>query len=427
MSDNYQRLFFIFKNMDTIDGRPTGYLKIETYAGVAKLQLSISSLPERRGWEYRLFGIKRTSDKLQYTDICPIQVLNNRADVKISAQCNSLGSNGLNLEDMDVYAVIARNPDGIQPFLCPLVTYVHGEIEWKKQLGELLTAKENNSEKIQPVNPLQVNSGKDATDELPGTDSMDAETQEQETDQPLGQETEESPPLSTDVVDETDDIGDTDAIDDISDKGDAEEIVNPDIGGLTLPIENVEPVSEIPEMDSEDNTWLDVENRLRAEEQMGTQEDWSYNVSSDNDILETSSLDTNGSIPNLREELDNSFEKYNPFKIKSKNFHWWKINSPGFLNNILFRNNIKSYLLFNPKVMLAHYKYRYIIFGVRSMRRAGREQLVCGIPGVYSIDENPFGSMGSWVQLEGYKPKYGAFGYWIVMIDPRTGKLIKIK
>ncbi len=132
-------------------------------------------------------------------------------------------------------------------------------------------------------------------------------------------------------------------------------------------------------------------------------------------------------LPDLKDELNKSFESYNPFKMKSKNFNWWKINSPGYLNNILFRNNIRTYLLFNPKVMLAHYKYRYIIFGIRLDRRSGKEYFICGIPGVYSIDENPFGSMGSWAQTEGYKPKYGAFGYWLIMIDPKTGKLIKIR
>jgi hypothetical protein len=129
----------------------------------------------------------------------------------------------------------------------------------------------------------------------------------------------------------------------------------------------------------------------------------------------------------LKEELDETFESYNPFKMRSKRFKWWKINSPGLLNNILFRNNVKTYLLFNPKVMLAHYKYKYIIFGIRNDIYLGKEYFVCGVPGVYSIDENPFGNLGSWAQTEGYKTKYGSFGYWLVLIDPRTGKLIKMK
>jgi hypothetical protein len=165
-------------------------------------------------------------------------------------------------------------------------------------------------------------------------------------------------------------------------------------------------------------------------------------LSSENDIIgsaernfrEISEINTEGDkvrteldIESLREELDKSFETCNPFNNKSRRFKWWKINSPGYLNNILFRNNVKTYLLFNPKVMMAHYKYRYIIFGIRFDKYTGRERFVCGVPGVYSIDENPFGNMGSWAQLEGYKPKYGAFGYWIILIDPRTGKLLKIK
>lgn len=419
MSDNYQRLFFIFKNMDIVEGKPSGYLKIENNAGVAKLQLSISSLQERRGWEYRLFAIKKTGEQLLYTNICPIPILNNRADVKFSAQSNSLGSNGLNVDDINIYAILLQNKDREENFLCPLVAYAHEEVTWKEKLAEQFAVKENIPSEVVSVQPLLVTPEDNAVNEAPETDHL-VTPEEMEADYPLEQEPEELPDQ---LLDET---GDTESTD---------ESIGSEQDG-TIPFnEDAEPAGEVTEGESEDNTWLDVESRLRAEEQTGEPADWSYIVSSESGILEASERDyndiltfsSNGSVSNLREELDNSFEKYNPFKMKSKNFHWWKINSPGFLNNILFRNSIKSYLLFNPKVMLAHYKYRYIIFGIRSMRRTGREQLVCGVPGVYSIDENPFGSMGSWVQLEGYKPKYGAFGYWIVMIDPRTGKLVKIK
>jgi hypothetical protein len=83
-------------------------------------------------------------------------------------------------------------------------------------------------------------------------------------------------------------------------------------------------------------------------------------------------------------------------------------------------------LLFNPAVMMSHFKYRHLLTGVYVERPKGREFIVCGIPGVNGIDETPFGEMCRWVQLEGYKPRYGSFGYWLVYIDPKTGKLFKL-
>ena len=129
-------------------------------------------------------------------------------------------------------------------------------------------------------------------------------------------------------------------------------------------------------------------------------------------------------------ELMNSFNKYfepsNPFGGRRGNYTWWKVNSPVYLNNVLYQHKVRTPLLFNPAVMMAHFKYRHLIIGVYSDRVRKNEYIVGGVPGVYGIDDRPFGDMCRWVQLEGYKPRYGAFGYWLVYIDTKTGKLLKV-
>lgn len=133
-----------------------------------------------------------------------------------------------------------------------------------------------------------------------------------------------------------------------------------------------------------------------------------------------------GNLEKLRQNLDTYFEAFNPFGSRKGNYKWWKISSPVYLNNILYQCNIKTPLLFNPSLMMAHFKYRHLLLGIYIDRVRRREYVVCGVPGVYSLDDRPFGELCRWVQLEGYKPKYGAFGYWLVYIDPKTGKLLKV-
>ncbi len=185
------------------------------------------------------------------------------------------------------------------------------------------------------------------------------------------------------------------------------------------------------------DVWAKIQQELWVKERESEKE-----VTFDEDILQTvernyQELSSYGlskdvktgdiTLDLLKEDLDRCFESYNPFKGRIKGINWWKINSPGYLNNLLFKNNIKTYLLFNPKVLLANFKYRHVLFGMQAEKSINRYQLLCGVPGVYNIDENPFGTASTWVHTDGIKPKYGAFGYWLVLIDARSGKIHKLK
>ncbi|MCR4434992.1 MAG: hypothetical protein QHH06_06380 [Clostridiales bacterium] len=132
----------------------------------------------------------------------------------------------------------------------------------------------------------------------------------------------------------------------------------------------------------------------------------------------------NNRLEVLIKNLDNYFEKCDPFNSRRRDYRWWKVNSPVYLNNLLYQCNIKTPLLFNPRVMMAHFKYRHLVVGIYSDRIRRKEYIVCGIPGVYSVDDVPFGDLCRWVQIEGSRPRYGAFGYWLVYIDYETGKFI---
>ena len=128
----------------------------------------------------------------------------------------------------------------------------------------------------------------------------------------------------------------------------------------------------------------------------------------------------------LSRQFDVTFERYSPFMVKRSDYSWWKVASPVHLNNILFTFGIKIPVLFNPLVLMAHYKYKHLIVGLYRDAQRDKDYVVCGIPGVYWVDEKPFGNACRWAQVEGNTPTYGAFGYWVVYINPKTGKILSV-
>lgn len=122
--------------------------------------------------------------------------------------------------------------------------------------------------------------------------------------------------------------------------------------------------------------------------------------------------------------FNNYFEKIEPFGVSRKDYSWWKVNSTVNLNNILYQCNIKTPVMFNPLVMMAHYKYKHLIAGIYCDKNRKKEYLVFGIPGYYNVDERPFGEMCLWVGTNILKPQQDNFGYWLIYIEPKSGKFV---
>ncbi|NMB34569.1 MAG: hypothetical protein GX992_10180 [Clostridium sp.] len=126
-------------------------------------------------------------------------------------------------------------------------------------------------------------------------------------------------------------------------------------------------------------------------------------------------------LPNC---FDKHFKRCNPFVGGRKDYAWWQVSGPVQLNNILYQANIKAPLLFNQRVLAAHFKHRHLIAGFYEDRERELLYLVCGIPGVYGEDKKPVEGVCRWAQAEGSIPEYGAFGYWLVYIDPKTSGVL---
>ncbi|AEY64468.1 hypothetical protein [Clostridium sp. BNL1100] len=453
MGNAYERQFHIFKAMDNNWENPGGFIKVEINGDNTRFQLSLNNLSDNKDSLYNLYGIHKDVEMLTYTDICRIQPTNGRIDMKTNFPSEEIGSNKLNVQDINIFAVICRSTDNKASgtVKCPLVAYTKGEQVWKEQFEKLLeqpfeTKPDKTPEPIaedtaihqaipeEPETEIALTEQDEVTDETevmniqPWT-VIEEEGSENYPETPESESAEqEREDFETNKEAEENNLSEKDSsIPDLSSKfrGSLSSVYQNSYEEEARETEEPkEPESEeseeLKESEEAQNVWKRIQEDFNDISSIKIEE-------SEEGELQGEDRERSFNMQLLKQELDNSFEEYNPFRTRNRSFRWWKINSPGFLNNILFRNNIKTYLLFNPKVMLAHYKYRYIILGIKNNRQPGREKLICGIPGVYNIDDNPFNSVGSWVQIEGFRPKYGAFGYWIVMLDPRTGKISKMK
>lgn len=487
MADNFQRLFYIFKNMDRDEGSPAGYIRIETNGGRTKLQVSLSNLARIKELRYQLYGIAKKGSQIKYTVICDLPEDKSRADIKMDMDPVNIGSERLRLKDINIFVIASSLTDRVTEVKIPLVAYTDGEVPWRAEFEEAVANKEQYRQRVEDsterANSLTLNDERLQAD----VDIDEGSVQE-----PSANDTEEMAEIkaaelryeepakknSTAYIssesDNHEDISVTEAsgikgemmaeagridIRDLSAEAEEDNLsgtassdkIESDysqVGAEASSCDNESPQAADNTYENHRSTPFSISNKFESAVTSVYRRDGSAQANMDRmpllplddevmpemEYREPENADTTHSGPGklfniqeFKEELNRSFESYNPFKMKSKNYIWWKVNSPGYLNNILFKNSIRTYLLFNPKVMLAHYKYRYIIFGLRSDKRSSRDYLICGVPGVYSIDQNPFGNMGSWAQTEGFKPRYGAFGYWVIMIDPRTGKLMKVK
>jgi len=189
-----------------------------------------------------------------------------------------------------------------------------------------------------------------------------------------------------------------------------------------------ENISDEKEHISDENDSASDEKESMSDEKENTSEEKDMErIETDTEENATHNYYIPKKVPNiikLIRLLDKEFKRCDPFNSRRRDYRWWSINSPVNLVNVLEESGINVPNFFSPSVIMAYFKYRYLIAGIYISRK-GKVFFVCGIPGTYNIDESPFGDMCRWVQVERKGKKYGAFGYWVTYIDPYSGELLK--
>lgn len=123
------------------------------------------------------------------------------------------------------------------------------------------------------------------------------------------------------------------------------------------------------------------------------------------------------------------FPKVNPFISNLNNYEWWKIEynsmnmGRGFLPFYNYLMNMCYDYPFMPKVATCLdqiKKYNHYLFGLYK-EHDEIKYYVYGIPGKYVVEEHPFRG------ITGFNTWYSSEernGYWLIYIDPLTGKVI---
>lgn len=447
----YQRYYLILAQEDSGFGsgnEPSGHIKIEVRDGKGKLAASIQNIKEDKdGLQYKLCIIKCSETQIMPLSIGYIRLQKNRGELNWEFDPNDVALTGSTIDEFNMAVVLAEYRDNRNTeIICPLAAYKDNKINWRDRARDVLYPKE-----------VKIS---ETEEEILKKEDISSRFEGKLESRYTGI-AEDSKSSTVDVLRETDahDSEGANAADEYiaaAEEKKSDEGVRPD---------GQEDIQRDDEQKLQKDRANAADTALRSEytsfEQIKEMIDKDAGQDTQNgqtrDIPECK-LKTDGICPSIKnspgvnpcaaccsqnackaqarppqgksdmEKLRISFDRYfkifEPFQNRRRDYKWWKVNSPVYLNNILFQNSIKTPILFNPSVMMAHFKYRHLIVGIYTDRVKRKQYVVCGVPGVYNIDEKPFGEISKWVQLEGSRPKYGAFGYWLAYIDTENGSFL---
>lgn len=383
----FQRTFLIFGSEDAgydLGQKPSGHVRIECRDGRGKLWAVVHNLNGRDGkLSYKLYLVRMGRGNATAVYAGMFDIVQTKAELEWEFNPANVQKTGFDINGFDAAVVLAEHMDRENTRLqCPLAAYRNKKFEWRKDI-ELFLYKlniydndtyqgahhpaVNNFNTIEEVSPLKGEETSLLNNEgtlSEKTDHIEHITGYDGINPPI--------PMNTKCM-----------------------YINGNTCGMYINTSGINPC----------NTCTLHSQRASVFENNEKRED----------------------LTKLKGTLDRNFEQSDPFHSRRSDYRWWKVTNPANLNNILYQNNIRSPLLFNPMVMMAHFKFRHLIVGIYTDKLKNKEYVVCGVPGMHMVDKRPFGELCKWVQAEGNKPKYGAFGYWIVYIDPWTGKILSLK
>ena len=473
----FKRSFWLFENEDSgyeQGQKPKGYIKTEERDGKGKLWLSVQNLKKTAGrYSYELKLLRAIGARFSAADMGRLEEGNNGYSLEVSFDAANVNRTGIRLQDFDTAVVLVRFDDKeIERVICPLVAYKSVKTEWRSRISEgfkpsgraAASAAEIKAavNKAIPADPLDYKKieSKYVPEESKPSLNINEKSREMFTENPGMQGSELLMGVDAGQAVELDRII-KEGVQDDACNGDAEisraeanesrKINEADMpqsyeqsgqNGLSSAENEVDcnrpkrPLDDGIKPQTPENTAFENVNTscvyMNGSMCGGYMKDGVSNPCSgcraySNPPVQEKKDSGLGNIDKLKELLEANFEKCDPFNSNRSDYKWWKVANPVNLNNLLYECNIRSPLLFNPNVMMSHYKYRHLIIGVFTDRQTKKEYLVCGVPGMHMVDKRPFDDLCRWVQFEGSKPLYGAFGYWLVYIDPKTGRLISTR
>ncbi|HEY9062890.1 MAG TPA: hypothetical protein VIO64_20700 [Pseudobacteroides sp.] len=456
----FGRMFLILKRDDEGFGLakdPTGYVKIEVTDGKGKLFAHIENLNDKQ--EKTVFKLYLIAcNKEQFNPVCVgiLPLKEGKGELSWKFDASNVGSTGRSMDKFNVVAVAATEVQRRNSMAFPLVAFKGAEVSWKDKLKETLYPKVfvdyQNSGDIENIKAENLKS-QNLEPENIGTENIESENVETENNETENSEVEntgieniEAENTGTDNI-ESENIWaeNIETENNEAENIETENIVTENIEAESIEQDNIEAenmvvespkVQEVEEENIHIKVGEDTQEGINAKFAAQENSTWKNSepcsnvnncMNCENNRFNKFNFDTRSTgidTHKLKELFNKNFEVANPFKNGCRIYKWWNVNNPVVLNNIFYQSNLRNPFLFNPKVLFAYYKHRSLIVGICNDISSDKEYIVLGVPGNYSSEQRPLGMFCRWAQEEGVEPKNGAFGFWLVYIDPNSGKII---
>ncbi|MDQ2086356.1 hypothetical protein RBH29_07930 [Herbivorax sp. ANBcel31] len=375
----YYKTFFMLKKEDREfkqEKDPLGYVRIEVREGRGRLSCHVSNL-KTENLKYKLYIMKVNKQNIVPFCFGCIQLKEGEAELQKKFEPSNVGGTGIPIEYFNVVALVAESLDD-DDIICPLAAYKKEKLDWKGKLKNFLSRQKVTKEK-----DILEKGSLDKKNECDKCENMNKTSEKV--------------------------------------KNDSENKIFADKNFKSYKKE-VEKSIKFEKEKNDKN--VEIKNSSKVMDKSIDSKEKKSETDIKKEGEKSQGIDVKEVFSRLIADFDQSFKKINPFRVERKDYRWWQIVSPVHLNNIFYKLNIRIPILFNPLVMMAHFKYKHIIAGIYEDEKKDLRYVVCGIPGLYRVDEKPFGEMCRWAQVEGEDSQYGAFGYWLVYINPKTGRML---
>jgi len=452
----YGRHFILFKQEDSGYGNtksPSGFIQLDIKADKCRFSIMVQDFRDEidQFFECNLYAIKCREGDFKKICLGKIPISGGKGETYWDIDSGNIKGSGLALQDFDVISLLLEDKDGkSNRVICPLAAYIDGKVEWRKKFEDY--KKREITEDIENVK-VEKEVITDTNNEKPKNTEDAYVTAKNADDNEINLEVNNSINSQNEAETSVDEkpVYDEQKVDDVSDltyKEDYDNAVKDNNQNECNCDEDYKNPDYIDNNEQENGVKTESRTDIYNQQDAKNICDSCYirntctevNRAQNPDICNMYMQGINQSVnfennnqyshrPIIEEFtkcMNSLFEQNEPFGSKRKDYTWWKINSPVQLNNVLYRINLKNSILFNPKVLMAHFKYRHLIMGIYKNAAKNRQYIVYGVPGVYGIEDRPFGNVCRWAQVEGGKPRYGAFGYWLIYLEPDTGKIITV-
>mgnify|MGYP000851933720 CR=1 FL=1 len=120
--------------------------------------------------------------------------------------------------------------------------------------------------------------------------------------------------------------------------------------------------------------------------------------------------------------LQNSFERYVPFKRSHRGYSWYRVSDLSKLSNIMYLTGVNVPVFANPKILVGLFKYKHVLAGLYRGDDLGNYYVI-GVPAKNERDNRPFEKACRWVPLKDSDVR-DMGGYWLVYVSLKTGEIV---